>query len=112
MGEGLKRVFRIIEEQKKKRKKQKSRKAINLTKGFVAEGKLTFKLHPELNRFDVKDKTLVLNGIKFAVFKKDLVIANEMPSGLYIEANSVLAYIGRNLFGHDKEKYGIKEEVK
>lgn len=61
-----------------------------------------------LNRYETGDKTLILNGVDFIVITdKEGLSPNPNPEGLYINANSVIEYIKRNLFGHDKNKYGI-----
>jgi len=65
-------------------------------------------INPEINRFETGENVLILDGIKFVVFTNENIKANVKPSGLYIEANSIIEYIKKNLFGHDKIKFGIK----
>ena len=69
-------------------------------------------IHPKLNRFEVKDRILILDGIKFMLVDNEFIKSNHKPMGLYIEANDILEYIKKNLFGHDKKKYGINKDVK
>ncbi|MFH1917763.1 MAG: hypothetical protein ABIJ14_01475 [Nanoarchaeota archaeon] len=69
-------------------------------------------INSKINRFDFKDKTFILEGIKFLVVSNENIKSNHKPKGLYIEANDILKYIQQNLAGHDKAKFGIKKEVK
>ena len=69
-------------------------------------------IHPEINRFEVGDKVLVLDGVKFLVIGNESIKSNHRPKGLYIEVNDILKCIEKNLFGHDKSKFGITKEVK
>ena len=66
-------------------------------------------INPEINRFESGEQVLILNGIKFIVAEEENIKSNHKPKGLYIEANSIIEYIKRNLFGHDKKKYGINK---
>ncbi len=68
--------------------------------------------HPELNRYEAGDKVLILDGVKFLVVGNENIKSNHKPMGLYINANDIFSYIQKNLFGHDKDKFGIKKEVK
>lgn len=83
-----------------------------MTKQFKTIDVKDILVHPEINRYETGDRVLVLNNVKFIVIDKNSVKSNHEPLGLYIEANSILEYIARNLFGHDKSKYGITEKVK
>ena len=69
-------------------------------------------INEKINRFETGDKVLILDGVKFLVVTDEYIKSNHKPKGLYIEANSVLDYIQKNLFGHDKRKFGITEDVK
>jgi len=69
-------------------------------------------IHPQINRFEIGDKVLVLDGIRFLMVGNENIKSNHKPKGLYIEANDILKYIEKNLFGHDKSKFGIIKGVK
>ena len=83
-----------------------------MTKEFKTTDVKDILVHPEINRYETGDKVLILNNVKFIVVEKTVIKSNHQPEGLYIEANSIIDYIARNLFGHDKNKYGITEKVK
>ncbi|MEX2017604.1 MAG: hypothetical protein WD876_03975 [Candidatus Pacearchaeota archaeon] len=69
-------------------------------------------IHPEINRFESGDRVLILNGIKFLVVTNENIKSNHKPMGLYINANDITKYIGQNLAGHDKKKFGVTKDVK
>ena len=69
-------------------------------------------IHPKINRFEVKDRVLILDGIKFLLVGNENIKSNHKPIGLYIEATDILKYIEKNLFGHDKSKFGVTKQVK
>ena len=69
-------------------------------------------IHPKINRFEVGDRVLVLDGVKFLAVGNENIKSNHKPKGLYIAANDILKYIEKNLFGHDKKKFGVNKQVK
>lgn len=69
-------------------------------------------INTKINRFETKDKVLILDGVKFLVVTNEYIKSDHKPMGLYIEANNILKYIRQNLFGHDKNKFGINRKVK
>ena len=69
-------------------------------------------INSKMNRFETGKRVLILDGVKFLVVGNESIKSNHKPKGLYIEANDVLRYIGKNLFGHDKDKFGVTKEVK
>ncbi len=69
-------------------------------------------IHPKINRFEVGSRVLILDGVKFLVISNENIKSNHKPKGLYIEVNDIQKYIGKNLWGHDKDKFGIMKEVK
>ena len=68
-------------------------------------------IHPKINRFEVGERVLILDGVKFLAVSSENIKSNHKPKGLYIAANDILKYIGKNLSGHDKKKFGVTEEV-
>lgn len=69
-------------------------------------------IHPEINRFEFGNKVLILDGVKFLVIGNENIKSNHKPSGLYIKADNISKYVEKNLFGHDKDKFGITKEVR
>ncbi|MBU2616018.1 MAG: hypothetical protein KKC19_02850 [Nanoarchaeota archaeon] len=69
-------------------------------------------INQKINRFETKDRVLILDGVKFLAVTSENIKSNHKPNGLYIEASSILKYLQNNLFGHDKRKFGITKKVK
>lgn len=69
-------------------------------------------INSKINRFEIGKRVLVLDGVKFLVVGNESIKSNHKPKGLYIEFRDILKYIGKNLSGHDRDKFGITKEVK
>ena len=73
-------------------------------------GQYKIRLDNRMNRLESGgDRVLILDGVQFCVVRptNNEILSNHLPEGLYVNANDIVEYIKRNLFGHDKEKYGI-----
>jgi len=82
-----------------------------MTEKFEEELIKQILINSKINRFEIGNKVLNLEGIKFLMVGNENIKSNHKPLGLYIEANNILKYIQQNLFGHDKNKFGITKNV-
>lgn len=93
-------------------KQEKMRKKDNKSEKFEEELIKQILINKKINRFDVRERTFILDEIGFLVVGNENIKSNHKPKGLYINAKDIPKFVAKNLAGHDKNKYGVVEEVK